>query len=97
MKKYLPADLEIRLKEQLEAAGIFEGEHQANSVVTPFRPGGLTPADIRMGRKAAGWTQAELAAKVGISHKQVSLWERAKDPIPAEREKKLRIVLREFL
>lgn len=97
VKKYLPADLEIRLKEQLEAAGIFEGEHQANSVVTPSRPGGLTPADIRMGRKAAGWTQAELAAKVGISHKQVSLWERAKDPIPAEQEKKLQIVLREFL
>ncbi|MFP6626066.1 MAG: helix-turn-helix domain-containing protein [Deltaproteobacteria bacterium] len=99
VKKYLPADLEKRLRERLEEAGIYTTDEpaEASSVVTPTRPGGLTPADIRQARKTADWTQAELAAKVGVSQKELSLWERAKKPIPAQREKKLRGVLGDYL
>jgi transcriptional regulator with XRE-family HTH domain len=49
---------------------------------------------IREGRKAAGWSQAELGTKVGVGQVQVSLWETGKARPTAEQERELRKSLR---
>ena len=45
---------------------------------------------IREGRKAAGWSQADLGEKVGVSQVQVSLWENGKGVPTAEQVELLR-------
>jgi type I restriction enzyme M protein len=49
---------------------------------------------IREGRKAAGWSQAQLGAKVGVSQVQVSLWENGKAEPSPEQDGKLRKLLK---
>jgi len=99
LKAYLPADLEDNLREHLAEAGVptVDGGGTVLSVLQPSRPGGLTPEEVRRARKRAGWKQAELAKRVGVSQKVVSLWESAKKPIPAARETRLREVFGEHL
>lgn len=41
----------------------------------------LTPRELRQRRLALGWSTAELGAKVGVSAKTVSEWERGSVPI----------------
>ena len=41
----------------------------------------LTPKELRQRRLALGWSAAQLAAKVGVSAKTVSEWERGSMPI----------------
>jgi len=48
---------------------------------------------LREGRKAKGWSQAELGEQVGASQVQVSLWERGRAAPSAEQRKKLQQVL----
>jgi type I restriction enzyme M protein len=48
---------------------------------------------IRAGRKSAGWSQAELGAKVKVSQVQVSLWETGKAQPAPEQEAALRKLL----
>jgi type I restriction enzyme M protein len=48
---------------------------------------------IRDGRKAAGWSQAELGRKLAVSQVQVSLWETGKSTPTAGQEKSLRKLL----
>lgn len=100
LKLYLPADLEERLRERLEEAGIDavdESEAGGASILTPSRPGGLTPAEVRMARLKAEWKQEDLAVKVGVSRVMVAYWENAKKPIPPDREARLREVLADYL
>jgi len=99
LKFYLPADLEDRLQARLEEAGIktVDEEELLPSVLIPSRPGGLSPADIRKARQKAGWKQAVLADKVGVSQKDVSLWESAKKPLPKKREDRLLELLGGYL
>jgi transcriptional regulator with XRE-family HTH domain len=43
----------------------------------------MTGAELRTGRKQRGWTQAELAERLGVSQGYVCLLERAQRPVPA--------------
>ena len=96
---YLPEDLEDRLRKRLSEDGIdgVDEDEAGASVFTPSVPGGLSPADIRGARKRAGWEQAELASKVGVSRVAVSYWENAKKPVPKDRVARLREVLGPYL
>lgn len=42
----------------------------------------MQPHQLRQARKARGWTQARLAARLGVSQAYVSMLERAKRPLP---------------
>ncbi len=96
---YLPEDLEDRLRNRLSEDGIegVDEDEAGTSVFTPPVHGGLSPADIRRARKLAGWEQAELAAKVGVSRVIVSYWENAKKPVPRDRMARLQEVLEPYL
>ena len=43
----------------------------------------MTGRELRTGRKQRGWTQAELAERLGVSQGYVCLLERAQRPVPA--------------
>ncbi len=97
LKAYLPQDLEARLRESLHEAGIEaldEGEGGArHKLTTATREGGLSPADIRVARTMAGWKQADLAQRLGVSQTLVSYWENGKKAIPEEGERALLALL----
>jgi DNA-binding transcriptional regulator YiaG len=96
---YLPEDLEDRLRKRLLEDGI-EAVDEAEAGASVFAPpakGVLAPADIRGARKRAGWGQAELAAKVGVSRVAISCWESGKKSIPKGRMGRLREVLAQYL
>lgn len=98
LKLYLPADREDRLRARLKKAGIEDAADTVGPhVFTPTRPGGIAPKDLHIARLQAKWTQAELAAKVGVSQAVVAYWETAKRPIPPDREAALREVLADHL
>lgn len=42
----------------------------------------MTPAALKEARAALGLTQAQLAAKLRVTSKTISSWERAEHPIP---------------
>lgn len=88
LKLYLPADLEKRLRERLDEAGI-DAVDEGEGLETDR----LLPVDLRTARMRAGLTQAELAAKVGVPQPHISAWESEKKPIPPEREARLRKIL----
>ena len=90
---YIPENLESRIRARLWENGIDARDEGEPSVLTPASPGGLSPVDIRGARKRAGWSQSELAAKVGVSQVALSRWENAKTPIPRDRETRLREIL----
>jgi len=95
LKPYLPADLETRLRDRLSEAGIdAEDEEQERSILTPSSPGGLAPADVRVARLRAKWTQKDLARKLGVAQAAISIWETRKKPIPRKYHPLLRELLR---
>lgn len=99
LRLYLPANVEDILRERLAEHGIDavdEGEEPL-TVLSPAEEGGPAPADFRVARQRAGWTQADLAAKLGVSREVVVAWERAKRPIPADRVVQLQEVLADYL
>lgn len=99
LRKYLPTDLEDRIRERLNQSGIdaLDETEATVSVLAPSRPGGLAPVDIRRARKAAGWTQAELARRLGVDRSLLARWESAAKPIPVEREARIIELLRVHL
>lgn len=42
----------------------------------------MTPAQLRAARAAIGLSQAELAERLGVSHRQLGRWERGQWPVP---------------
>ena len=72
LKIYLPADLEDNLEKRL--APHFD-ENKA-----------VDPVVLMSARTRARLTQAELAVKVGVSQKQVSMWESGNAAIPFEKQ-----------
>jgi DNA-binding transcriptional regulator YiaG len=93
LKIFLPVDLETQLRARLAAVGIEavdDGEERA-SLLQPL--GGLSPADLRLARQGAGWTQSELARRLGVTKVTISQWECGKKPIPATRLPRLRVMV----
>jgi len=93
LKIYLPVDLETQLRARLAAVGIEavdDGEERA-SLLQPR--GGPSPADLRLARQHAGWTQSELARRLGVTKVTISQWECGKKPIPATRLPRLRVMV----
>lgn len=88
LKLYLPADLEERLRERLDEAGIDAVDEDEGPETDR-----LQPVDLQIARRRAGLKQAELAERVGVARPLVSAWESGKKPIPPEREVRLREIL----
>jgi len=99
LKLYLPADLEERLRARLARAGIdaVDEAPPRRSILAPARPGDLAPVDIRIARRRAGWTQRELARRVGVSQKTVSRWENGQKPLTRRRSAQLSRLLEPHL
>ena len=96
---FLPHDLERQIRDRLAEAGIDaidEGE-ALDTILTPSQPHGLSPADIRLARTKAGWKQADLAEKAGVSKMMISHWETGKKPVPPERVHQLTRILASYL
>jgi ribosome-binding protein aMBF1 (putative translation factor) len=71
-----------------ESSALSRKAFRAIPAKTPF-----TADQVRAHRKAKGWTQAELAARVGVDRSLISRWERGdRLPSPPE-EAKLRSLL----
>jgi len=96
LKVYLPENTEDHLRDLLKEADIDTIDEYGGDILSPSRPGGLTPAQVRVARAKAGWTQGELAEKIGVSQMTISRWENAEKPIPAERDTQLREVLKDY-
>jgi DNA-binding transcriptional regulator YiaG len=96
LRLFLPVDREDRLRLRLAEAGIDaidEEEADSFSLITPQAGDGLSAADVRVARVNLGWKQTDLARVVGVSQKEISLWESAKKPIPRDRITQLRTIL----
>lgn len=93
LRLFLPADLETRLRELLEGAGIDNPDEDT----APLKTGRLDPLDLRLARTRAGLKQGELAERLGVDQALVSRWETGQKPIPPEQEAKLREVLKDHL
>jgi len=63
---------------------------------TAPRLGPLTPGELRAARKRAGWTQADLAQRVGTTPSAISHWERGTKALPSERRVELEELLRPY-
>jgi len=57
----------------------------------------LSPGRIRKGRARAGWTQEDLAKRMGVSRATISRWENGGLAVPPRYRKRLRYALRDFL
>jgi transcriptional regulator with XRE-family HTH domain len=53
----------------------------------------VRPSELRAARHRAKLLQVELARKVGVHRRKISLWERGLEPIPSERLDWIREVL----
>jgi len=53
----------------------------------------LAGGDLRAARRRVGWSQADLAARLGVTAQALSIWERGRWPIPAGRAAELRRLL----
>jgi DNA-binding transcriptional regulator YiaG len=87
LRVYLPANLESQLRARLAAVGIEavdDGEDGASLLQAPA-PRHVAPAALRLARQRAGWTQAALARRIGVTAMTVSLWERGRKSIPRSR------------
>lgn len=42
----------------------------------------MMPEDMRIARLRLGWTQAELARRIGVSRRTIGRWEMGKTPLP---------------
>lgn len=96
LRLYLPADFEDDLRAKLEAAGVGAAADPPRTRVTPTATG-HSPSDFRAARMRAGWTQAELADRLGVTRLVVNQWENATRPIPEERAAQLEELLRDYL
>ena len=92
---FLPQDLERQVRDRLAEAGIdaIDENEALGTILTPSQSSGLSPADIRAARTEAGWTQAELAAKIGVSRPMITYWETGQKPVPEDRMDLLREIL----
>ncbi|CAN5277918.1 hypothetical protein BH09SUM1_BH09SUM1_31730 [soil metagenome] len=101
MKFYLPADLEKRLRDRLAEAGIDaldEGEAPPEIEGADARANNLiTREQLRIARKKAGMTQADLGGRLAVSQQIVGYWEKGVKPIPMERQKELLEILQDNL
>jgi DNA-binding XRE family transcriptional regulator len=78
--------------EPSSGAGVDEGGeggiHGPEPRVLPGKPN-FTPARVRAARKRAGWTQCELARRVGVSPGTISRWERGATTVPESQAARL--------
>jgi DNA-binding transcriptional regulator YiaG len=96
LRLFLPMDREDRLRRRLAEAGIDaidEEEEDSFSVISPQSSDGLSAADVRKARVDLDWKQTDLARAVGVSQKEISMWESAKKAIPRDRIAQLREIL----
>lgn len=42
----------------------------------------MMPEDMRIARLRLGWTQAELARRIGVSRRTIGRWEMGETPLP---------------
>lgn len=52
--------------------------------------GAVTPADVKRARTSRGWTQEQLADRLGVSIHTVQSWEQGRRPVPAMAERLMR-------
>lgn len=70
-----------------------ELDEQESEIRYGVPEGSMTAGQMEQARKTAGWSQAELAKKIGVEESKVAAWEKATEAIPADRVPLLREVL----